>query len=43
MVRKKLFSFYTENTYLYVCGVTVHGVTIKLRFKDTATIFAPFH
>jgi hypothetical protein len=30
IVREKLFSFYPENTYLFVCGVTVNGVTIEI-------------
>jgi hypothetical protein len=30
IVREKLFFFYPENTYLFVCGVTVNGVNIKI-------------
>ena len=30
IIREKLFSLYPENTYLFVCGVTVHGATIKI-------------
>ena len=26
----EIIFFYPENTYLFVCGVTVNGVTIKI-------------
>ena len=38
IAREKLFSFYPENTYLFVCSVTVHGVTIKIATPQTFSI-----
>ena len=38
IAREKLFTFYPENTYLFVCSVTVHGVTINIATPQTFSI-----